>query len=141
MRLITWGQKLGGGWRRATGAVLTSIVLSAVVGLALLGSDAFASWTTPEQTVSASGGLLPFEAPTSTLLRLQGTTNVPSGKEDAALVKDWRYTQVTLDEFLQIQQDLFNMELFVDQLLSVLSLQFAFNAEFALLRPSGSPSS
>jgi len=85
---------IGQNWKRAAGAALTIALLSAVAagGLALLGSELFASGKMPENTEqalassSAFEGLLNFETPAKTVARLE------TQKEEALLVKDWKYT-------------------------------------------------
>jgi hypothetical protein len=153
MHFITaLGQRWKEGWKQATGAVLTGVLLSgvAVGGLALAGSDAFVS-------LKASEGPWTFDAPTSTLLRLQAKTgSAPNGKEvvgDAAsLVEDWKYTQLTLAQFQQFQQLLLLFEIILIQTLVENGvdaenvqlfrnfLQMSFNPMFAQLAPSGQPS-
>jgi hypothetical protein len=142
------GQRWKEGWKRAAGAILTIVLLSgvAVGGLALAGSDAFAS-------LKASEGPWTFDAPTSTLLRLQARTGgTPSGKElvgdTASLVEDWKYTQLTLAQFQQFQQLLLLFEMILNQTLLENGLDpenlqmfinfemMVFNPMFAQLAPS-----
>ncbi|HEY7426895.1 MAG TPA: hypothetical protein VH682_21850 [Gemmataceae bacterium] len=146
------GQRWKEGWKRATGAILTVVLLSgvAVGGLAMAGSDAFASLKTSE-------GPLTFDAPTSTLLRLQAKTgSAQTSKElvgDAAsLVEDWKYTQLTPAQFQQLQQLLFLFEIVLNQTLLENGLDpenlgmfmnfemMVFNPMFAQLAPSGTSS-
>lgn len=103
------GQRLSGSWKRVAGASLTLVMLSAVafLGLALLGSDVLASWTTSGNTepALASGnafeGLLAFEAPASTVSRLEATTKeAQNGKDPVSnaplLVTNWKPTQFSI---------------------------------------------
>jgi hypothetical protein len=147
------GQRWKEGWKTVTGAVLTVVLLSgvAVGGLALAGSDVLAS-------LKASEGPLTFDAPTSTLLRLQAKTGIAQNSKEqvgdtALLVEDWRYTQLTLAQFQQLQQLLFLFEIILNQTLAENGLDaenlqmfinfemMVFNPMFAQLAPSATPSS
>jgi hypothetical protein len=100
--ITTLGQRWKESWKQAAGSVLTVVLLSgvAVGGLAVAGSDALAS-------LKASEGPLTFDAPTSTLLRLQAKAgSAQNDKElagDAALpVKDWMYTQRNVNDVSRV---------------------------------------
>lgn len=111
MRFInTIGQR----WKRAAGASLTIVMLSAVavVGLTLLGSKVLAAWKaadTAEQALVPGGtfeGLLNFEAPAATVAQLEAKTKeaengIKSASDAAMLVKNWQFTQTPLRDFVQ----------------------------------------
>jgi hypothetical protein len=106
--------------KRAIGATLTLVMLSAVavVGLALLDSDVLASGKVPgntEQALASSSafeGLLTFEAPASTVSRLEATTKEAQKDKDLTrnaplLVKNWKYTQSSLADLVQLSLNLY----------------------------------
>jgi hypothetical protein len=103
------GRSLRGNWKRAAGAGLTILTLSAVavVGLALFGSDVLASWKTPGNaepalaSANAFEGLLTLEAPTATVSRFEATTKEAQRGNDLVsnaplLVKNWKPTQLSI---------------------------------------------
>jgi hypothetical protein len=106
---------IGQRWKRAIGAFLAIVPLSAVavVGFTLLGSKVLAAWKAPgnaEQalTSSAFDGILNFEAPEETVAQIaaQKEDFVKGNRKTSKasmLVKNWRFTQISFGESLMGQ--------------------------------------
>jgi hypothetical protein len=108
-------------WKRAIGSAVTITLLSAVVvvGLFSFGAEVLAAWKTPghaEHALSAGGAfaaLLNFEAPAQTVARVKAHTEKPDQNSRRAgivplLVKNWKYTQNPIADFLQLLQAAIN---------------------------------
>jgi|SRR5579884_2050809 len=106
---------IGQRWKRALGASLALVSLSAVavVGFTLLGSKVLAAWKAPgnaEQALTsrAFDGLLNFEAPEATVARLaaqkeQFEKDNRRVGNSSLLVNNWRFTQISFGESLMGQ--------------------------------------
>lgn len=106
---------IGQSWKRAIGASLAIVPLSAVavVGFTLLGSKVLAAWKAPgnaEQalTSSAFDGLFDFEAPEAMVARIAAQKEEfekdnRKASNASMLVKSWRFTQISFGESLMGQ--------------------------------------
>jgi hypothetical protein len=109
VRFITaFGQR----WERAVGASLTIALLAAVavVGISLFGSEVFAAWKTPENSVQvlstdgALAGILNFEAPAETVARFKPDTKEAVKDQSSSkplVARNWKYTQNSFLDSLQ----------------------------------------
>jgi hypothetical protein len=99
------GQSWSKRWQQAAKGSLTLVLLLvvAVVGFSLLGSEVLAAWKAPNDSGKelASGGafagLVNFEAPTATVARQEATAEESQKSrawvQNPLLLKNWKYTQ------------------------------------------------
>lgn len=123
---------IGQRWKRAAGAALTILVLSAVAvgGLTLFGSEVLAAWKAPgdaEQALVSGGaleGLLSFDAPAVLSARFkaqmeEAEQSIPRGESASLLAKNWRYTQSPAADALVLSLNLYVSALRAEIALSV----------------------
>jgi len=111
------GQRWRSRFKRAAGATLTLVVLSAVVvgALCLLGSESVAIWQAQgnaDTSSSAFAELVNFAAPAELGARFkvqteEAKTSIRKAEEASLLVKDWKFTQSPLTVALALSLNLY----------------------------------